>query len=128
MEWLKPLHITCAVLSFSGFFVRGIWMLHETSILQQKWVRILPHIIDTVLLLTALLMLYVMHMSVLEHDWLLSKIAALLVYIILGMVALKRGKTRMIRAVAWCAGLVVFLFIVSVALIKNPAGFLVWIF
>lgn len=128
MDLLKSVHVTCAILSFTGFFVRGLWMLLESGALQYKWVRVLPHIVDTVLLTTALLMLYVAHMSVLEHDWLLSKIVALLVYIALGMVALKHGKTKMIRAVSWCLGLIVFLFIVSVALTKNPAGFIAWCF
>jgi len=127
LEWLKPVHITCAVLSFSGFFLRGIWMLQDSSLLDQKWVKIFPHVVDTLLLASALMMLYVLHLSVMEHSWLLAKIGALLVYIALGMLALKYGRNKQQRGVAWFSGLLVFLYIVSVALTKSILGFINWI-
>lgn len=127
MEWLKPIHISCVVLSFSGFFLRGIWMLTESDMLFRKWVKTLPHVIDAVLLGSALLMLYVLKLSVLENGWLLMKIGALLLYIALGMLALKYGKSRKVRGLAWCAGLMVFIFIVTVALTKSASGFVGWI-
>ena len=127
MEWLKPVHITCAVLSFSGFFLRGLWMLQDSSLLNQRWVKIFPHVIDTLLLASALMMLYVLHLSVIENSWLLAKIGALLVYIALGMLALKYGKTKQVRGVAWGAGLLVFMYIVSVALTKSILGFIYWV-
>ena len=127
MEWLKPVHITCAVLSFSGFLLRGIWMLQDSSLLNQKWVKIFPHVIDTILLVSALMMLYVLHLSAIENSWLLAKIGALLVYIALGMLALKYGKNKQVRGVAWVSGLLVFLYIMSVALTKSILGFINWV-
>lgn len=127
MEWIKTLHISCVFLSFSGFFLRGIWMLFDSAMLANKWVKIVPHIVDSVLLLSALSMVYMQSLSILQNDWLLVKIAALLVYILLGMIALKCGKTKQIKVIAWCSGLVVFLYIVSVALNKSVEGFVFWL-
>jgi len=128
MEWIKSIHISCVVLSFSGFFIRGIWMLFGSSLLHKKWVKILPHVVDATLLLSALLMLYIMQWSVLDYQWLQVKIGALLVYIWLGMLALKPGRSKRTRFFAWLSGLIVFLFIVSVALTKSVYGFMgLWV-
>lgn len=102
-------------------------MLTDSGLLHQKRVKVLPHVVDALLLGSALLMLYVLHVSVFEHNWLLAKIGALLVYIVLGMVALKWAKTKLVRGAAWCAGLFVFMYIVSVALTKSTLGFIEWI-
>lgn len=121
---LKHLHVTCAALSFTGFFVRGLWMLRQSPRLQQTWVKVLPHIIDTMLLGSAIIMAVLLHISPLEHTWLAAKIVALLLYILLGAVALKRGKTLRTRATAWCLSLCVFGYIVSVAITKSPFPFI----
>ena len=59
-----------------------------------------------------------------EQSWLTVKVVALVAYIVLGVVALKRGKTKMVRAVAFAAALVAFVFTMSVARTHNPMGFL----
>jgi len=125
MEWVKAIHVSCAVLSFSGFFLRGIWMLSGSSLLYKRWVKTAPHVIDATLLFSAFLMLYIMQWSVLDYQWLQVKIGALLVYIALGMLALKPGRSKRVRFAAWLLGLVVFLFIVSVAVSKSVFGFIV---
>lgn len=127
MEWVKIIHISCAVLSFSGFFLRGIWMLFDSSLLYKRRVKTAPHVIDAILLFSAFLMLYIMQWSVLDYQWLQVKIGALLVYIALGMLALKPGRSKRVRFVAWLLGLLVFLFIVSVAISKSVFGFMVYL-
>jgi len=124
MEWIKSIHISCVVLSFSSFFLRGIWMMFDSSLLHNRWVKTVPHVVDATLLLSALLMLYIMQWSVLDYQWLQVKIGALLVYIVLGMLALKPGRPKRIRFMAWLSALVVFLYIVSVALTKSVYGFM----
>ncbi len=128
IEILKFIHITCVALSFTGFFVRGIWMLTDSVLMQKKWVKIFPHIIDTVLLVSALLLLYTEHLNILENNWLMAKIIALLIYIGLGTFALKRGKTKRSRFIFWLTGLSVFAYIVSVALTKSASGFIAFLF
>ena len=123
MEWLKTLHVTCVVLSFSGFFIRGLWMLTAPDKLQNKWVKTVPHIVDAVLLSSALLMLFQLQLSIFENNWLIAKISALAIYILLGMLALKPGRPKLIRGIAWVSGMIIFIYIVSVALTKSVAGF-----
>ena len=121
---LKYLHISCVLLSYSLFFVRGIWMLRASPLLQQRWVKVLPHIVDTVLLISAVMLAYLLSISPLAAPWLMVKIIALLLYILLGMIAIKRGKTRNIRVYAWIAAQLVFFYIVAVAISHNPAPWL----
>jgi len=123
----KSIHLICIVLSFSGFFVRGIWMLQGSANLKQRWVKTAPHIIDTLLLASAIVLAVQMRISPLEHSWLMAKIIALLVYIGAGMVALRFGRSRTERLGAWVFGLLMFLYIVSVALSKSVFGWLVYL-
>lgn len=116
---LKHLHITCVVLSGLGFALRGFWMLQESARLQARWVRVLPHVIDTLLLLSALSMAFLSSQYPFAQDWLTAKLAGLLVYIFLGAVALKRGKTKEIRRLALIGALLAFVYIISVALTRQ---------
>ena len=116
---IKYLHITSVVLSGSFFLLRGFWMLRESDLLQQRWVKVLPHIIDTLLLSSALVMVFWSHQYPFVQPWLTAKVLALIVYIGLGTVALKRGKTRAVRIWAFIAALVTFAYIVAVALTRQ---------
>lgn len=122
MYALKLIHISCAVISFSGFFLRGLLMLYNPGYLQKPWVRVTPHIVDTALLVSAVALAAGMGLSPSDHPWLAAKIAALLCYIALGMVALRFGRTRKIRCMAWILAMLTFLYIVSVAASKSVAG------
>lgn len=117
---LKLLHVSCVVLSYTLFVLRGFWMLYSPARLQQRWVRVLPHSIDTLLLGSAIALALQLQLSPLHAPWLLSKIVALLLYIALGMVAIRYGKTRDTRLYAWLAAQLVFFYIVSVALTRDP--------
>lgn len=117
---IKTIHVGSAALSIGLFFVRGVWMLYSPQRLQRLWVRVLPHVIDTVLLVSAITLAVLSRQSPLELPWLAAKIAALLAYIALGTIALKRGRTRGIRALAWVAALLTFAYIVAVAYTRNP--------
>ena len=117
---LKHLHMTCAALSGALFLLRGLWMLQDSPRLGQRWVRTLPHLIDTVLLASAVTLAVWSAQYPLAQPWLTAKVGALLLYIVLGSVALKRGRSKGIRAAAFLAALATFAYIVSVALTKNP--------
>ncbi|MDK2123514.1 SirB2 family protein [Parachitinimonas caeni] len=121
---LKHLHMTAAALSLLLFLLRGAWMLTDNPRLQARWVKIVPHINDTVLLAAAISMAVSFGFNPLAQSWLMAKILALLVYIVLGTIALKRGKTRQIRLTAFVGALMCFGYIVLVALSKSPMPFL----
>ncbi|MBL8260455.1 MAG: SirB2 family protein [Candidatus Competibacteraceae bacterium] len=123
---LKHLHLTTVALSFALFVLRGLWMLADSPQLRRRWVRIAPHVIDTALLASALWLTAILHQYPFAHGWLTAKVLGLVVYIILGSIALKRGSSKPVRAAAWVAALAVFGYIVSVALTRSPAGFLGW--
>ncbi|WP_296946498.1 SirB2 family protein [uncultured Massilia sp.] len=122
MEYLslKHFHMTCAGLSGFLFALRGIWMLRASPLLRQRWVRIAPHVIDTLLLASAIGLSAWSGMRPGQQPWLTAKVVALVAYIALGTIALKRGRTRGQRAAAFCAALAVFAYIVAVAVTRNP--------
>ena len=124
---IKTIHVACVVLSFAGFFIRGIWMLRDSTLLQQRWVKTTPHIVDTLLLVSAIWLAVQMRLSPLEQPWLMAKIIALLVYIGTGMVALRFGRSRSTRLYAWLFGVATILYIVSVATSKSVLGWFVFL-
>ena len=123
MDAIKTIHVTCVVLSFTGFFIRGIWMLMDSELLKQRWVRIGPQVVDTILLLSAVILAIQLRFSPLQQPWLMAKIIALLIYIGVGFVALRFGRNKTIRLYAWLFGLLIFVYIVSVAWSKSVSGF-----
>ncbi|HEX7650483.1 MAG TPA: SirB2 family protein [Noviherbaspirillum sp.] len=116
---IKHLHMTCAALSGTFFFIRGIWMLRDSPRLQQRWVKTVPHIIDTVLLGSALTMAVWSSQYPFVQNWLTAKLLALVAYILLGTIALKRGKTKTVRTIAFVAALAVFAYIIKVAITRQ---------
>jgi uncharacterized membrane protein SirB2 len=121
---LKSIHVAAAAASVALFVVRGSWMMYAPARLQARWVRIVPHVIDTVLLASAVALAISIANYPVTHGWLTAKVSGLIVYIVLGSVALKRGRTLAIRVAAFVAALATFAYIVSVAITKSPFGFL----
>lgn len=121
---LKHLHVTCVVLSGTGFVLRGWWMLQDSPLLRQRWVRVVPHVVDTLLLGSAISMAVISAQYPFALDWLTAKLFGLLAYIVFGSLALKRGRTKAQRAVFFVCALGAFAYIVSVALTRNPLGVL----
>lgn len=121
---VKNLHIACAILSGGGFILRGYWMLIQSPRLQHRTTRVLPHVVDTVLLASALALLILYQLNPLTQPWLMNKFLVLLFYIGFGTIALKRGKTYGHRVAALVAALCCFGFIISVAVTKSPWGVL----
>jgi uncharacterized membrane protein SirB2 len=121
---LKTIHVSCVAVSFALFFGRGVLMLMESSLLGVRFLRIVPHVNDTLLLGSAIWIAVMSHQYPFAESWLTAKLAALIIYIGAGMVALSLGRTKRVRATAWIFALLVFAYIVSVALTRNPLPFL----
>ena len=116
---LKLIHVGTVYITFGLFLVRGIWMLLDSPRLQDRWVRVVPHLNDTLLLTAAIAMLVVNGINPIEHAWLLVKIVGLLLYIYLGTMALKRGKTKASRTLYFIAALATIGYIIAVAVTKQ---------
>jgi len=115
---VKYLHIIAVVFTAALFLLRGIWMMVDSPQLERRWVKVVPHVIDTLLLLSALVLIFMIHQYPFVNGWLTVKVLGLLVYIGLGMIALHYGKTKQIRVLAWLVAWVVFVYIVNVAVYK----------
>ena len=121
---IKNLHVTCVVLSSAGFLLRGTWMLTGNALLQHRLTRLLPHLVDSTLLLSAITLAVMIGQYPFSAGWVTAKVIGLLAYILLGTLALKRGRTRGVRLAAFAGAILVYAWIVSVALSKNVAGYL----
>lgn len=120
---IKHLHLSCVVLSGLGFALRATWMWCASPLLQHPLARRLPHIIDSLLLGSALTLAWLSGQYPFVEGWLTAKVLGLLVYIGCGTIALKRGRTPSIRRrFVLLAGLS-YAYIVGVALTRQPAIF-----
>jgi len=122
---VKYVHVISVVLSVTGFFLRGILMMRDSPLLGARWIRVVPHINDTVLLVAALSLAAMSGQYPFMVDWVTAKVLGVIAYIILGALALRDATTRRMRIICWLASLAVFGWIVSVALTRQPLGFLV---
>lgn len=117
---LKAVHVACVAASYALFFVRGVWMIRDSTMLERRWVKVLPHVNDTLLLAAAIALALMLRQYPFVHGWLTAKVTALAAYILLGMVALGPSRPKRIRITAWIAAQAVFLYIVAVALTRDP--------
>jgi uncharacterized membrane protein SirB2 len=111
---LKAVHVTTVAASGLMFFVRGLWMVARSPLLERRWVRVVPHVNDTVLLVAGVWMAVLLRQVPGVSPWLTAKIVALVIYVALGTLALRRR-----RLGAWIAALAVFAYIVAVALTHD---------
>lgn len=118
-------HVGCVVLSGSLFTLRGLMRIAGLEVANHRALRIASYVIDTTLLIAAILLTVIIHQYPLTDAWLTTKVLLLALYIVLGTMALKRGKTSATRTTSFIAALLVFLFIVGVAWTHRPAGWLV---
>jgi len=119
---LRNVHIACAILTITLFVLRGGLMLADSPWQQNVVLRYLPHAVDTVLLTTALMLTTVIHQFPFSVDWLTAKVVLLVAYIVLGSIALKRGRTKTIRVAAFVAALATVAYLVTVARAHHPLG------
>ena len=119
---IKEVHIGFAVLSVSLFVLRAYWSVTGSSRLGQRWVRILPHVIDTLLLVCGVALMCLLQAWPHQTPWLATKLLALILYIGLGTMAIKRGASPTKRLLYAVAALLVFVYIVGVAIQHHPAS------
>lgn len=115
---IKHLHLSFVTLSILLFCVRATWSVQGSALLQQRWVKIAPHAIDSLLLVFGIWLMVILKLGF-DQPWLWAKWVGLVFYIGLGTVAIKRGKTGLMRFGFALAALVVFAFIVGCAIEKS---------
>lgn len=123
----KNLHVACVIVSLGGFAARGLLMLAGSPLLGTRVMRIAPHVVDTLLLASAIWLAALLRQYPFVHGWLTAKVLGLVAYIVLGTIALRRGRTKGIRVAAFVAASATAFYIVSVALTHDARGFLLWL-
>ena len=119
---IKLLHIAAVALSGGLVFIRGLGRAADAPWAMAAPLRYLSYAIDTVLLGAAIALSVIVQQYPFVHGWLTAKVVLLVVYIVLGTFALKRGRTRAIRVVCWLAALGVFALILSIARHRDALG------
>jgi uncharacterized membrane protein SirB2 len=119
---IKWVHVAAVILSGSLFFVRGAGVLADMRWPMAGPLRHLTYAVDTTLLIAAFMLAAVLRQYPFVHHWLTAKVLLLVVYIVLGTFALRRGKSKKQKAIFWIAALTVYLFMVSVARLHHPLG------
>jgi uncharacterized membrane protein SirB2 len=123
----KSVHVGCVILSLGGFAGRGALMMLGSPLLDTRVLRVAPHVVDTVLLASALWLAWMLRQDPFVDGWLTAKVIGLAVYIVLGALALRRGRTKGVRIAAFAGAAASAFYIVSVALTHDPRGFLLWV-
>lgn len=120
--WIKAIHVGSVFLSVAGFIARGVLMLRGSPLLKTRFVRVAPHVLDTVLLASALWLCWLLGQYPFVQGWLTAKVLGLLAYIVLGVIALRRGRSRRVRAAAFAAALLTVAYVVTVAIAHDARG------
>ena len=121
---IKFVHVLCVILSGSLFAVRGMLMLAGSRLTNHAVLRFTSYTIDTTLLTAALMLVTILHQYPFEQAWLTVKVLLLIVYIVLGVYALRRAHSERVRTHCYFSALAVFALIVGVARMHNPLGWL----
>lgn len=123
-QLLINLHISTALISLLLFLLRGVRVLRHGQQNRPRWMKWLPHVNDTILFILGIVLMLTIQQYPLVDAWLTAKLTALIVYILLGMVVMKWARQQRSRFVAWLGALVVFAYMVGVAITKQPLVFI----
>jgi len=117
---VKHIHMTAIAVSFLLLALRFFWVMSNSGMMSKKWVKVVPHVVDTVLLASAITLCVILSQYPLYQGWLTEKVIGLIAYIILGLFALKLGKNKMIKSVAFVGAVAIFAMIGKIAVTKQP--------
>ncbi len=120
---LKHVHILTAFLSVSLFILRYWWQYRGSAMSTKRWVRVVPHVNDTLLLGTGVALVLITHFYPFtpQGAWLTEKLFGVIIYIVLGFIALgRRPRSQQVRWIAFLLGLVVIYIVIKLATTKIP--------
>lgn len=120
----KHIHMLCALISIFGFITRSIWAFRGSNWLDKKFVKIAPHIVDTLLLASAVGLVITTQQYPFVATWVTAKLFALVAYIVLGVFTLKKAENNQQRVVFFTLALLTFIYIVFVAKSRDALFFL----
>lgn len=121
---LHSIHVAFAIVTITGFVMRGYWLFSGSPWIAKRVTRVAPHVIDALFLASGIAIVLELHLDLIANTWLLAKFAGLLAYIGFGMVVMRFGRARETRLIAFVAAIAAYAYIVGVALTKSPASWL----
>lgn len=117
---IKSIHIFTVISSITLFLLRAYWLLQESYLLKNKVIKILPHLIDTILLTSAIALLFIEGVYPgKENPWLIAKIIAMICYILTGFYLFKATKSAASIKLATVIAILFYIYIVHTAITKN---------
>jgi uncharacterized membrane protein SirB2 len=119
----KHIHMTLALISIALFSLRFIWLLLGSEQLQKKWVKITPHIVDTLLLVLGFVLAIKLSMSPMEHLWLAEKLLAVVAYIFTGYYTLKLARNKPMQIIGYIGAMGWVVLIIRLAMTKQTVFF-----
>lgn len=117
---VKHFHMTTVAVSLALFILRFYWFNRDPDKLQLKWVKVLPHVVDTLLLVSAITLCVLIQQFPFVDSWLTAKVIGLVCYIVMGLVALKLGRNMLMRWIGFLGGIAWLVFVAKVAILKQP--------
>lgn len=112
--------MTLAVISVALFTLRFIWLLAGSDKLQAKWVKISPHIVDTLLLSLGIVMAVQYSINPAEQLWFGEKLLAVVAYIFTGYYTLKLARNRVMQIIGYLGAIGWIMLIVRLAMTREP--------
>ena len=125
--WIKQLHVATVVFTVAFFALRYYWMLRQSPLSRAAWPRDLSVLNDTLLLLAGISLATLSSQYPPQSSWLSAKLIALVVYIVLGSIALKRGKTRRVRTLSGILALICAGYIIAAAITRSPTPWVAFV-
>jgi uncharacterized membrane protein SirB2 len=122
VQLLKEFHVAFAYLTVASFAIRGLLSIAESPMRNAKWMRIAPHVIDTLLLLFGIALAVTLSLSPLANGWLMAKIVGLVAYVGFGVMAM-RARTRPLKIVGFVLAIASVGYIFAVAYSKQVMPF-----
>ena len=119
-EEIKVLHVTLALLSISGFLLRGYWMMINCDLLHHRLTKVIPHVNDTIFLCTGLIMLQMRWLHPLSYSWLVAKFVGLVAYIMFGIAAMRANNRKIVRKIAYPLAVLSYMYVFGIAISKSP--------
>ncbi len=117
---LRHLHVLTAVLSVTLFSFRFLLLIRSSTWLQKRWLKVLPHLNDSLLLILAILLCIAIRQAPLVTPWLTEKVVAVILYILAGMFTLKWSKDRLSKIIWFMIAILMFAYTAYIAINKTP--------
>ena len=117
---VKHIHLLLIALSVVFFTVRFVLHLRGSAILEKKFLKIAPHVIDTFLLLSGVALCFIIQQFPLENAWLTEKLGAVVAYIVLGIIAMKANRGTMFKIFAYIGAISWLVYAARMAVFKQP--------